>query len=100
MMFVGGAKLRLGADAEALAWCRRGLEVNRNHPLAHFQHAAALALLGQLNEARAATQAGLALDPSFTLRRLRGNRSSDNPIYLASSQRIYKAMRMVGVPEG
>jgi tetratricopeptide (TPR) repeat protein len=99
MMFVGGAKLRLGADVEALAWCRRGLEVNRNHPLAHFQYAAALALLGHLNEARAATQAGLALDPGFTLRRLRVNRSSDNPIYLAGGQRIYKAMRMAGLPE-
>ena len=100
MMFVGGAKLRLGADAEALAWCRRGLEANRNHPLSHFQLAAALALLGHLNEARAATQAGLALDPGFSLRRLRINRSSDNPTYLASSPRIYKGMRMAGVPEG
>jgi TolB-like protein len=100
MMFVGGAKLRLGADAEALAWCRRGLEANRNHPLSHFQLAAALALLGHLDEARAATKAGLALDPGFTLRRLRVNRSSENPIYLAGSQRIYKAMRMAGVPEG
>ena len=69
-------------------------------PYAHFQHAAALALLGHLNEARAATQAGLALDPSFTLRRLRVNRSSDNPIYLADGRRIYKGMRMAGVPEG
>jgi len=100
MMLVGGAKLRLGADAEALAWCRRGLEANRNHPLSHFQLAAALALLGHLNEARAATQAGLALDPGFTLRRLRINRSTDNPTYLAGSKRIYKAMRMAGIPEG
>ena len=88
-----------GADAEALAWCRRGLEVNRNYPLAHFQHAAALALLGHLNEARAATQAGLALDPGFTLRCLRVNQSSDNPIYLAGGQPIYEAMRMAAVPE-
>ena len=51
MMFVGAANLHLGADAEALAWCRRGLEVNRNHSLSHFQHAAALALLGHMNEA-------------------------------------------------
>lgn len=99
MMFVGAAKLRLGEDAEALTWCRRGLEINRNHSLAHFQHAAALALLGNLYEARAATQVGLSLDPGFTLRRLRVNRSSDNPIYLAGSKRIYKAMRMAGVPE-
>jgi TolB-like protein/class 3 adenylate cyclase len=100
MMLVGGAKLRLGADAEALAWCRRGLEVNRNYPLSHFQLAATLALLGHLNEARAATQAGLALDPGFNLRRLRISRSSDNPTYLAGSQRIYMGMRMAGVPEG
>jgi TolB-like protein len=100
MMFVGNAKLRLGADAQALAWCRRGLEVNRNYPLAHFQHAAALALLGHLNEARAATQVGLALDPDFTLRRLRVNRSSNNPIYVAEGERIYKGMRVAGVPEG
>ena len=100
MMFVGNAKLRLGEDAQALAWCRRGLEVNRNYPLAHFQHAAALALLGHLNEARAVTQVGLALDPDFTLRRLRVNRSSNNPIYVAEGERIYKGMRMAGVPEG
>jgi hypothetical protein len=91
-------KLRLGADAEALIWCRRGLEINRNHPLAHFQHAAALALLRHLNEARAATQAGLALDPGFTLRRLRVNRSNNDPTY--PTIRIYEAMSMAGVPEG
>ena len=99
MSFVGAAYLRLGADEEALAWFRRSLEVNRNHPLSHFQHAAVLALLGHLEEARAAAQAGLALDPSFTLRRLRGNRSSDNPAYLADGRRIYKGMGMAGVPE-
>ena len=66
MLFVGIAKLHLGADAEAVAWLRRSIEANRNYPLAHFHLAAALALLGQLDEARAAAQAGLALDPGFT----------------------------------
>jgi tetratricopeptide (TPR) repeat protein len=100
MAWVGIAKLRLGADAEALAWFRRGLEINRNYSLAHFTLAAALALLGHLNDAQVATQVGLSLDPGFTLRRMRDNRSGDNPIYLAGGQRIYKAMRMAGVPEG
>jgi TolB-like protein/Flp pilus assembly protein TadD len=100
MMFVGAAHLRLGADAEALAWFRRSLETNRNHPLTHFQHAAVLALLGHLDEARAATQAGLALDPNFTLGRLRDNLLTDNPTYRAQGRRIYRAMRMAGVPEG
>ena len=53
-----------------------------------------------LDEARAAAQAGLALDPSFTLRRFRANATSDNPAYLAGRERFYEGMRMAGVPEG
>jgi hypothetical protein len=59
-----------------------------------------LALLGSLDEARAAAQAGLALDPSFTLRRFRDGAATDNPIYLAARERTYEGMRMAGVPEG
>ena len=100
MMFVGIAKLWQGADAEALAWLRRSIEANRNYPLTHFYLATALALLDARDEARAAVQAGLALDPGFTLRRYRAGASSDNPTYLAGRERIYEGMRMAGVPEG
>ena len=41
--------------------------------------AAALAHLGRLDEARSAVQAGLALDPTFTISRFRARASSDNP---------------------
>src|SRR5215831_6471344 len=51
--------------------CAEGLDANRNYSLAHFHLAATLARLGELSEARAAVQAGLALDPSFTIRRYR-----------------------------
>jgi tetratricopeptide (TPR) repeat protein len=57
MMFVGIAKLQLGADAETVTWLRRSIEANRNVPYAHFNFAAALALLGRFDEARAAAQA-------------------------------------------
>ena len=83
-MFVGLAKLQLGADAEAVVWLRRSIEANRNYPVAHFHLAAALALLGSLDEARAAAQAGLALNPSFTIRRFRCRRierQSDLPCW-------------------
>jgi tetratricopeptide (TPR) repeat protein len=100
MHFVGVTKLVLSADAEAVAWLRRCLEANRNYPLAHFQLAAALALLGSLQEARAAVRAGLALDPAFTIRRMRGIVMSDDPTFRAGSERIRKGMRMAGVPEG
>ena len=69
MMYAGFAKLLLGADEEAVARLRRSVEMNRNFPLAHFYLAAALAHLGRLDEARSAVQAGLALDPTFTITR-------------------------------
>jgi hypothetical protein len=60
----------------------------------------ALAHLGRLDDARAAVQAGLALNPTFTLRRFRAGTSSNNPIFLAQRERIYDGMRIAGVPEG
>jgi TolB-like protein/class 3 adenylate cyclase/Flp pilus assembly protein TadD len=100
MLFVGIAQAQLGADAEALVWLRRSLEANRNYPLAHFHLAETLAHLGQLDEARAAAQAGLALQPDFTLRRYRDNALSDSPAYLAGRARSCEGMRLAGVPEG
>jgi TolB-like protein/class 3 adenylate cyclase len=99
LLFVGIAKAQLGADAEAASWLRRSIEANRNFPLAHFHLAEALALLGHLDDARAAAQAGLALDPGFNLRRYRVNALSDNPVYLAGRERSCEGMRMAGVPE-
>jgi tetratricopeptide (TPR) repeat protein len=99
MLFVGIAKAQLGADAAAVNWLRRSIEANRNFPLAHFHLAEALALLGQLDDARAAAQAGLALDPGFNLRRYRVNALSDNPVYLAGRTRGYEGLRMAGVPD-
>ena len=98
MFYAGLTKLVLGADAEAVVWLRRCLEANWNYPIAHFQLAAALALLGSLEEARASVRAGLALDPSFSIRRTRG-RMSDDPTFVAGSKRIREGMRLAGVPE-
>ena len=45
----------------------------------------------------AAANAGLALDPSFTICRFRDGGPSDNPTFLAKRERI---LRLAGVPEG
>ena len=100
LMVTGFAKLQLNADREALDWLLHSIEANRNYPLAHFGLAAVLALLGSLDQARAAAKAGLALNPSFTIRRFRLGASSDNPTYLAQRERLYEGMRLAGVPEG
>ncbi len=94
------AKLNLGDDEAAAVAARRSIEVNRNFPAVHFTLAAALAQLGRRDEARAATQAGLTLDPKFTIRRFRDGTSSDNPTYIAQRERIIEGMRKAGLPEG
>jgi hypothetical protein len=101
-MTVGLAKRQLNADADAVVWLRRSLDANRNYPVGHFNLAATLALLGELDEARAAVQTGLALHPSFTIRRFRDatNARSDNPTFLAGRDRTIEGMRIAGVPEG
>jgi tetratricopeptide (TPR) repeat protein len=98
--FIGVAKMHLNADSEAVAWLRRGVELNRNYAIGHLRMAAALTRLGHRDQARAAAQAGLTLDPDFTIRRFRSHFASDNPAYLQGCDRACDGMRMAGVPEG
>jgi tetratricopeptide (TPR) repeat protein len=100
LSLAGAAKLFVGKDEDAAVLARRSIEANRNYPLVHFLLAATLAYLGRINEARAAAQAGLALNPSFTITRYRSVRPGDNPIYLAQFERLLDGMRKAGVPEG
>jgi hypothetical protein len=99
-MLVGFAKLQINADAEAICWFRRSIEANRNYPPPHIGLAVTLTLRGSLDEARTAAKAGLAIVPSFTIRRFREGAQSDNPTFLAKRERFYHGMRMAGVPEG
>jgi TolB-like protein/Flp pilus assembly protein TadD len=100
MLFAGLAKFSLGYDEGALARFSRAIGINRNYPLAYFHLGATLALLRRPDEAKAAAVAGLALDPTFTIRRYRAGVSSDNPTYLALRERVYEGMRQAGLPEG
>jgi tetratricopeptide (TPR) repeat protein len=99
MQFVGAAKLAAGHDEEAVAWLNRSIELNPNVPTTLFWLAAALAHHGRRGEACERASAGLELNPSFTITRLRSSAFSDNPVYLAGRERVYEGMRMAGVPE-
>jgi TolB-like protein/class 3 adenylate cyclase len=100
LLIAGLAKFHLHADAEAVACLRRSIETNRNHPLAHFWLAAALARLGAVDEAKGVAQVALALNPSFTIRRVRAHLPSDDPIYVAGREGLYEGLRLAGVPDG
>jgi len=97
----GLSKLHLGSYEPAVAWFRRSIEANRNFPTAYSQLAAALALIGRLDEARSAVKAILALNPTFTVSRARAadTARSDDPRYLAQLEPIFDGLRKAGVPE-
>ncbi|KYH03551.1 adenylate/guanylate cyclase domain-containing protein [Bradyrhizobium sp. DOA1] len=100
MNTAGFSKLVIAADAEAAVWFARGIEANRNYPLLHFGYAAALALLGRLDEAQLAAKAGLALDPGFTIRRVKEGPMIGEPAFATGIKRFVKGMHIAGVPKG
>ena len=97
----GIAKNHLGDCEQAVLWCRRAIEANRNYPEAHFHLAAALARLGRLDEAYSAVKAGLALNPSFTVSRAQVDWTamSDDPTHPQQLAPIFEGLRRAGLPE-
>jgi TolB-like protein/class 3 adenylate cyclase len=95
----GAANACLAEYEAAAVWLRNAIDANRNNPVAYFYLASCLAHLGRLDEARREIQAGLAVNPKFTLRRYRAGAQSDNAVFLAQRERVIEGMRMAGVPE-
>ncbi|SKA32077.1 TolB amino-terminal domain-containing protein [Enhydrobacter aerosaccus] len=100
LSIAGDAKLLLGKDEEAVSLFGRAIALNRNNPYTHFLLAAALANLDRIAEAKAALQAGLALNPKFTMRRYLAGAASDHPTFLAQRDRVADGLRKAGAPEG
>jgi TolB-like protein/class 3 adenylate cyclase len=99
--FGGIAAHFLGSYEQAAAWFRRAIEANRNYATSYFMLAAALAQLGRLDEAHSAVKAGLALNPTLTISRLRlaWTAQSDHPTYLGQLEPAFEDLRKAGVPE-
>ncbi|MCK1469068.1 adenylate/guanylate cyclase domain-containing protein (plasmid) [Bradyrhizobium sp. 131] len=97
---LGIADLFLGRLNSALDRLRKSVEMNPNVAMAHFFLAAAFALSGRAAEGREARNAGLELDPHFTVARFRNERRSENPTFLAQRERIYEGLSLAGVPAG
>jgi TolB-like protein/class 3 adenylate cyclase len=101
MNVAGHAMLQLGSWDQAVAWFRRSKEANPNYQASYFNLAAALAQLGRFEEASSAVQAGLGLNPAYTVSRVRATWTarSDDPTYLAQLKPVFEGMRKAGVPE-
>ena len=88
----------LGASGGVVSTCDRG---EPNYPRAYFQLAIALAQLGRLDEAHSLVNAGIAINPAFTVSRARVDWTalSDDPAYLGRLEPIFDGLRKAGVPE-
>jgi tetratricopeptide (TPR) repeat protein len=93
---LGIADLFLGRLEPALDRLRKSVEMNPNLALSQFFLAAASALNGCAAEAR---NAGLRLDPNFTVARFRNEARSKTRLSWPS-ERIYEGQSLAGVPEG
>jgi TolB-like protein/tetratricopeptide (TPR) repeat protein len=97
---LGIADLFLGRLEPALGRLRKSVEMNPNLALTQFFLAAASALSGRPGEAKEARNAGLRLDPNFTVAKFRNEPRSENATFLAQRERIYEGLSLAGVPEG
>jgi TolB-like protein len=99
LTFVGIAKIYLGRPEEAVDWLRRSIQANRNNPVSHVYLAAALAIHGRPEEARAAAGAALALNPRFTIDGFVSSSSFyDTPINKAGRASVVEGLRKAGLP--
>jgi hypothetical protein len=93
------ANLFPGRYEHAVEHLRRSAGMNPRQAMAHFFLASALALAGRMAEAAQARDAGLKLDPNFSVAKFRDDQRSD-PVYLQQRERVYDGLRKAGVPEG
>jgi TolB-like protein/tetratricopeptide (TPR) repeat protein len=97
---MGVANVFLGRYEHAMEHLRRSVGMNPRQANSRFFLAAALALTDRIAEAAEVRDAGLKLNPNFTVAKFRDDRRSDHPVYLQQRERVYEGLRKAGVPEG
>jgi adenylate cyclase len=84
---------------KAVEWARRGVQVNPNLRYPYRVLAAALALSGQIDEARMVAAAMLRRYPNETIGAFLTREPWTDPVYRAGQDREIEGMRLAGIPE-
>lgn len=84
---------------EAVAWARRALEINPNLRYPYRVLAAALALSGQVDEARMVAADMLRRYPDETISAFLIREPWTDPVYRAGQNREITGMRLAGIPD-
>lgn len=85
-----------GDPATSCAWARRAVQHNPNYLPGWASLVSSAAAIGQLDEAHAATGRVLALEPGYSIGRLRRRYPMSAPEKL---EPVFEAMRHAGIPE-
>ena len=94
-MALMAAHVGAGSYAECVSWARLMTETHPEHLAGHIYLTAALAMLGEMTEATDALAPLLRLRPELSLAWMRQNLPPTGEL----AERIYEALRRVGVPE-
>ena len=98
--WVGLAHMMLGDDRKALEQSKRSAAANPHSAGAFTLQAAALALLGREDEARAALAVRQQIgSPDLTITTIKEGAPSDYPEYSRLMERYYEGLRQAGLPE-
>jgi len=89
----------LGDDRKALEQGKRSAAANPKSAGAFTLQAAALALLGRQDEARAALAVRQQIGPPVTITTIKEGSLSDYPEYSRLIERYYEGLRQAGLPE-
>lgn len=92
--------LHVGDDPAAVEWFEKGRQANPSFTLPLPWLAAAYALLGREDEARALIETYLRENHDYTMSAWKERHASRNPIVANQRERIAGALRRLGVPEG
>ena len=87
----------LDGDPEAAyAWAQRAVQHNPNYLPGWTSLVASAAAIGRLDEARAATRRVFALEPGYSIGRLRGRYPMSGP---EKFEPVFESMRRAGIPD-
>jgi TolB-like protein/Tfp pilus assembly protein PilF len=96
---LGTAQLYLGDFDQAIRYLGEYRDERPEHAFPCFMQAAAFALAGRLDEARAALDAFRRLRPGIGIAKLREEALSRLPKYLALRERVYRGLRLAGLED-
>jgi DNA-binding winged helix-turn-helix (wHTH) protein/Flp pilus assembly protein TadD len=99
LLGAGWATLLKGQGEEAVPWIQRSIAITAATGRSHMLLAAAYQRSGRFEEARAAIEKGLKLQPGTTKINVAPPTKNASPVYLAAADRVVQSMVDAGLPE-